>query len=65
MLMILRWCLSGPSILVRVAAGRAAVSNGSTNRALMGIGLIRCHFGPRSNRTGVVAAKVHILLPRS
>lgn len=52
------------SILVRVAAWIVLLqSNGLVNRALMGLGLIDQPLALLFNRTGVVIAMVHILLP--
>ncbi len=52
------------SILVRVAAWIVLLqSGGLVNRALMGLGLINEPLTLLFNRTGVVIAMVHILLP--
>jgi putative spermidine/putrescine transport system permease protein len=52
------------SILVRVAAWIVLLqSAGLVNRALMGLGLIEQPLALLFNRTGVIIAMVHILLP--
>lgn len=52
------------SILVRIAAWIVLLqSGGLVNRALMGIGLIEQPLALLFNRTGVVIAMTHILLP--
>ncbi len=52
------------SILVRVAAWIVLLqSAGLVNRALMGLGLVEQPLALLFNRTGVVIAMVHILLP--
>ena len=52
------------SILVRVAAWIVLLqSEGLVNRGLMGLGLVSEPLGLLFNRTGVVIAMVHILLP--
>src|SRR3989344_43188 len=52
------------SILVRVAAWIVLLqSEGLVNRGLMGLGLIEETLALLFNRTGVVIAMVHILLP--
>lgn len=52
------------SVLVRIAAWIVLLqNNGLTNRFLMGIGLIDEPLALLFNRTGVIVAMVHILLP--
>jgi putative spermidine/putrescine transport system permease protein len=52
------------SILVRVAAWIVLLqSGGLVNRALMGLGLVEQPLALLFNRTGVIIAMVHILLP--
>src|SRR5438045_6650125 len=64
MLMILVLVPFWTSILVRVAAWIVLLQReGLVNKALMGIGAISEPLALLFNRTGVVIAMVHILLP--